>query len=58
MLLETQRTYAMEQQRARKRKAIVGAILIALLFGFMIVRTAERVGFARGYAYAMETITD
>lgn len=52
------RTYAMDKQRASRRKTIVWAILVALLVQFMIVRTAERVGFARGYVYGLETIID
>lgn len=52
------KTYAMDSYASKRKKAIVGAILVALLIGFMVIRTAERVGFARGYAYGLETITD
>ena len=52
------KTYAMDSYASKRKKAIVGAILMALLIGYMAIRTAERVGFARGYVYAMQTITD
>ena len=52
------KTYAMDRCASRRKKAIVGAILLGLMISYMAIRTAERVGFARGYVYAMQTITD
>lgn len=52
------RTYAMDKQRASRRKTIVVVILGVLLLEYMAIRTAERVGFARGYVYGLETIID
>lgn len=56
------KTYAMDSYTRKRRKAIVGAILVGLFVWFITIRTAERVGFARGYNagfdYAMGIIVD
>ena len=52
------RTYAMDKERKERRLFITMIAIGAILLGCIAIRTAEKIGFMRGYNYAMETIVD
>lgn len=52
------RDYAMDQERKRRKHFIIIMVIVAIAFEYMAIRTTERIGFVRGYNYAMEAIID